>query len=137
MQGLQGLAGLPSMAPQIAQQTSAIGTTLGQGQIAAAQAQQTASQQGFGNIMGMGQLGLQAYSAFSDRRLKKNIKLVGDIKGIPWYTWTWNKVGGMLGLEGECQGTMADTAYQINKKCVTIRNGFLFVNYQTLGVLGG
>lgn len=61
MEGLRGLAQLPSLAPQIAQGTSGIGQTLAQGQVAAAQAQQVGRQQGFGNMMGLGGLGLEAY----------------------------------------------------------------------------
>ncbi len=56
--GLQGMAGLPSYAPQIAQSTAGIGQTLAQGQIGAAQAQQAGQQQGFGNLMGLGGLGV-------------------------------------------------------------------------------
>ena len=75
--GIQSLAMLPSSASQIAGMQAGIGQTLAQGDIAAAQAQQAGQQQGFNNMMGLGQLGLAAYSAFSDRRLKKNIKPQG------------------------------------------------------------
>ena len=56
-QGLQGLAGLPSLATNIAQQTSQIGATRAQGTIGAAQARQTG--------LGMGlETGLAAANLF-------------------------------------------------------------------------
>lgn len=136
LQGLQGLAMLPSGAGQIAQYTGQIGTTLGQGQIAAAQAQQAGQQQGFGNIMGLGQLGLSAYSSgmFSDRRLKKSIKYVGTVRGWNWYTWTWNVVAEKMGLVGNCQGCMADEVYAEEPEAVVMKDLFMWVCYPRLGV---
>ncbi len=63
--GLQSLAGLPSLAPAIAQQTSAIGQTYAQGQVGAAQSRQAGQQAEFGNILGAVNLGLSAYDMFS------------------------------------------------------------------------
>lgn len=134
LSGLQGLAGLPSYAPQIAQQTGAIGQTLGQGQVAAGQALQTGQQQQFGSLMGLGQLGLGAAYMFSDRRLKKNIKRIGEVKGIPWYRFTWNKIAEQLGLSGECQGTMAEIANDLIPESVVMKDGFMMVNYTKLGI---
>jgi hypothetical protein len=109
LQGLTGLSGLPSLATSIAQGTAGIGQTLSQGEIAAAQAKQAGSQQGIGNMAGLAQLGLQAYSTFSDRRLKKGIVPVGERNGHKWYTWTWNeKAGELFGLRGNSEGVIAD-----------------------------
>lgn len=137
LQGLQGLAGLPSLAPQIAGQIGQIGTTLGQGHIAAAQAQQMGGQQQFGNILGLGQLGLSAYQSgmFSDRRLKKNIKLIGEFKGWPWYSWDWGIVAKKMGLSGKTQGIMADEVYVKRPDCVVMKDFFMFVLYGKLGIL--
>lgn len=139
LRGLEGLAGVPSMAPTIAQQTSAIGTTLGQGQIAAAQAQQTGSQQGFGNIMGAGQLGLDAYGSgmFSDRRLKKNIKKIREWDGWNIYSWDWNVVAEKMGLTGKTIGVMADEVYFKQPEAVIIKNSFMFIKYDMIGILSG
>ena len=63
LMGLQGLAGLPSNANQIAGGISNVGATMGQGIVGAAQSQQTGQQQMWNNIMGIGQLGVSAYSA--------------------------------------------------------------------------
>ncbi len=121
MEGLQGLAGLPSLAPTIASQTSSIGQTLGQGQIAAANALQQGSQNQMGNMMGLGQLGLQAYGMFSDRRLKKNIKLIGTAKGFNIYSWAWNIVANKMGLTGKTVGCMADEVYIKQPDAVSIK----------------
>lgn len=135
LQGLQGLAGLPSNVSQIAAQTGAIGQTLAQGDIASAQAQQMQKQQSAGNIMGLGQLGLAAYGMFSDRRIKKNIKLIGKVNGYNFYTFKWNKIGKALGLDGETCGCMADEVFQKNPEAVSLKDGFMFVNYSAIGVL--
>ncbi len=136
LSGLQGLSGIGSNANTIAGLTSGIGTTLSQGQIAAAQAEQAASQQGFGNLLGLGQLGLSAYSSglFSDRRLKKNIKLIGQVKGWNWYRWDWNIVAQKMGLKGECQGCMADEVYAKIPDAVILKDLFLWVCYPKIGV---
>lgn len=131
LQGLHGLAALPSQASNIAQYTGQIGTTLGQGQIAAAQAQQAGQQQQFSNLLGLGTLGV---AMFSDRRLKKNIKLIGSIRGWPWYEWDWNIVAQKMGLNGKCQGIMADEVYARRPDCVIMKDLFMMVLYDGLGV---
>lgn len=125
--GLGGLAGLQSYAPQIASGTAGIGQTLAQGQVAAAQAKQAGSQQGFGNLMGLGQLGLQAYSAFSDPRLKSDISPAGTRNGYPWYTWTWNKAAEAVGLKGKGEGVMAT---EVEDWRLGEHNGYLTVNME-------
>jgi hypothetical protein len=53
MSGLQGLAGLPSLSPVIANQTSGIGQTLAQGIIGGANSQQAANGMGMSNALGI------------------------------------------------------------------------------------
>ncbi len=132
MTGLQGLGQLPSNANAIASGMAGIGDTLAQGQIAAGQAQQAGQQQSFGNVMGLAGLGLGAAAMFSDRRLKEDITLVGEVDGHKWYTWNWNELGNMIGLEGYCQGVMADEAHAKVPEAVTFKNGFLFVDYSKI-----
>lgn len=131
LQGLTGLAGLPSGASQIATQTAGIGQTLSQGQIAAAQAQQAGTQQGFGNLMGLGQLGI---AMFSDRRLKKNLEKIGEVNGHNWYMWDWNVVANKMGLDGKSEGVLADELVKTNPECIGIKDGFMFVDYTKLGI---
>lgn len=137
LQGLTGLAGLPSYAPQIAGQMAGIGQTLGQGQIAAAQAQQAGTQQGIGNLMGFAKLGLTGYEAFSDRRLKNNIEKIGELDGHNWYMWDWNIVANKMGLEGKAEGVLADELINTNPECIGILDGFMIVDYVKLGIFPG
>jgi len=127
IQGIQGMANLPSLAPAIASNITGIGTTLGQGVIGAEQSRQAGQQAGFGNMLGLGQLGLSAYSAFCDPRLKEGAACIGEIDGIRIYKWMWNKEAEDLGLVGEGTGPMADEIQRFFPERVTKRNGYLFV----------
>lgn len=137
LMGIQGLANLPTNENKIADTTSGIGNTLAQGQIASAQATQTGNQNALNNIMASTQLGISAYKAgmFSDRRLKTNIKKIGEIKGFNFYSFDWNHTGNMLGLRGSTYGCMADEVIKKVPEAVSLKNGFLFINYSTIGVL--
>jgi hypothetical protein len=130
--GLQGLSGLPSYAPQIAQGTAGIGQTLAQGITGSAQAIETGKQQQQENIMAAGQIGL---AMFSDRRLKNDIVEVGKQGAYKLYTWTWNKLAEGLGLKGSGYGVMADEVEKITPESVSIRDGYKIVDYQALGVM--
>lgn len=137
MQGLQGLAGIASQTPLIAQYTAGIGQTQAQGQVAAGQAMQQGYQNIGDNTMAAANLGIQAYSAgmFSDRRLKKNIKLITQIKGFNIYSWDWNIVAQKMGLTGKTIGCMAEEVFAIRPDAVSIKNLFMFVNYKNLQML--
>ena len=137
LSGLSGLAQLPSMAPQIASGITGIGTTQAAGVTAAAQAQQIAQQQQQANLMGLGQLGISLAGMFSDRRLKKDIKHIGEINGHKWYSFTWNGVAEKLGLSGNTYGCMADEVYEKAPGAVILKDGFMMVLYGTLGILEG
>ena len=145
LQGLAGLAGLPSNANQIAERTAGIGQTLGQGQIAAGQAQQVGIQQAMGNMLGVANLGITAYEAgmfsdtgmFSDRRLKNNIEKIGELNGHNWYMWDWNIVANKMGLEGKAEGVLADELVNTNPECIGILDGFMIVDYIKLGIFPG
>jgi hypothetical protein len=135
LMGLQGLAGLSTNENQIAQLISGIGGTLGQGQIAAAQSKQVGTQNMLNNLMGLGGLGVSAYNAgmFSDRRLKKNIKILGTIKGFNWCSFEWNSIAEKLGLHGKTYGIMADEVFETVPDAVILKDGFMFVLYDLLG----
>lgn len=129
--GLTGLAGLPSNANQIASSTAGIGQTLGQGQIAAAQANQQSSQNSFGNLLGLASL---AVSMFSDRRLKNNLEKIGEVNGHNWYKWDWNIVAQKMGLKGQSEGVLADEIVKTDPDCITFIGPWLAVNYTKLGI---
>ena len=123
--GLQGLANLPSNVNQIAQNIQGLGETTAQGRIAAANARQ----QGMGNIFSGIMSGL---AAFSDPRLKKNIKVIGKFKGFDWCNWDWNEEAGKLGLKGRGVGLMADEIAKTHPEFTGKSNGYLVVHYDKL-----
>jgi len=129
--GLQSMAGLPSNANQIASMTAGIGQTLGQGQIAAAQNQQAGNQAGFGNMMGLANLGMQAYGMFSDERLKDNLVKVSETSHpmISKYSWTWNDDAKGLGMSGDDSGYVAQEIEKVWPELVTTHSsGYKMIN---------
>jgi hypothetical protein len=124
LEGIRGMAQLPSMAPEIAQGISGIGTTLGQGQIAKAQAQQA----------GMGMALTAGAAAFSDSRLKINVVAKGKRNGHEWFSWDWNRRANKLGLEGKGEGVIADKVEKYMPEAIQIHHGFKTVDYDMLGV---
>jgi hypothetical protein len=100
------------------------------GQVGAANAQQQAIQ----NLVSGG---ATIAGAFSDKRLKTNIKKVGETSGYNIYTWTWNKIAESLGLSGDSRGVLANEVILTNPEAVSDKDGFLRVNYQMIGVPHG
>lgn len=136
--GAQTLSqGQISAAEAIANANNAGATALSQGQIAAANNKAQGSQNQTNNMMGLAGLGMQAFSTFSDRRLKSNIEYTGDEKGIRKYKWSWNELANKLGLHGESFGVMADEVEEDHPEAVSIQDGYLIVDYQSLGVSHG
>lgn len=89
----------------------------------AGQAQQA---QGMNNILGLGNLGLAAFTAFSDRRLKSNIVRTGTHPlGIGLYEYD---------IFGERQrGVMADEVEAVLPSAVSTHpSGFKMVDYSQL-----
>ena len=135
LSGVQGLAGLDGNQNAIADLTSAVGATRGQGQIAAGQARQQGVQNSMDNMMGVAGLGLQGYGAYmaSDIRLKTDIKFQEVRNGLPWYTWEWNEAGEGIGLTGSSEGVLAHQVYEVFPEAVSVKDGFIAVNYEKLG----
>lgn len=124
LEGIRGMAQLPSMAPQIAQGISGIGRTLGQGQVAAGQAEQ--------DVTGMLLSG--AAAAFSDSRLKINVVAKGKRNGHEWFSWEWNRRANKLGLDGKGEGVIADKVEKYLPEAIKIHQGYKTVDYDMLGV---
>jgi hypothetical protein len=137
--GLKGFAGMRDPSESIYQKTVAPAYTRGEGEIAAATARQAGQQQGWENLIGLGNLALSAYDSgmFSDRRLKQNIKLIGTEKGHNIYSWEWNSIANKLGLIGKTIGCLAEEVYSKNKKDVVMKDGWMFVLYKNLGIIPG
>ena len=67
--------------------------------------------------------------AFSDRRLKRDIKLVDIINGYKVYTYKY------IWSNQEFKGVMAQDLLETNKDAVTMnKNGYYMVDYSKLGV---
>lgn len=126
--GIQNLAGLPSNANQIASLIQGIGTTQAQGITGAAAAGAQSQQQGFSNLLGLAGTGIAAYGAFSDPRLKENIKHIETIDGIRYYSWTWNDIAKeKFGLEGTDEGVLTSD----HPDCVIMHDsGYMMVDYK-------
>lgn len=137
--GLKGFAGMKDPSESIYQKTVAPAYTRGEGEIAAATAQQQGQQQGWENLIGMGNLALSAYDSgmFSDRRLKKNIKLIGIEKGFNIYSWTWNIVANKMGMIGNTIGCMAEEVFAKRPDAVVIKDLFMFVQYGKIDIIPG
>lgn len=127
LEGLGGLAGLRTLAPQIAGQMSSIGQTIGQGITAENLAGRQKNQQIVGDVAS-----LAGMFAMSDQRLKENIKLIGKRNGFNWYRWGWNNAARSLGLSGTDEGVIAQEVQQIKPEAVAVINGYLAVNYAAL-----
>ncbi|MCH9646354.1 MAG: tail fiber domain-containing protein [Proteobacteria bacterium] len=122
LSGLSGLAGLNLNTNAIANQTSNIGSTVAQGMIGTEQSRQA----GINNLI---DTGTALYAAFSDVRLKENIKPVGKENGINLYSWDWNdKAEKELGLTGEAYGVMAHEL-PLDKLILDEKTGYLLVKY--------
>lgn len=127
LSGIQGMAQIPSNANQIASSISGIGQTQAQGITAGAQAMQQAQQNGMNNMLGLGNMGLAAFTAFCDPRLKSNPVKIGVVDGVQIYEWDWNEEAANLGLYGKGQGPMADEIKRFWPERVIQRDGYLFV----------
>jgi hypothetical protein len=89
------------------------------------------SQQGL-DVGGLMQGGAALYTAFSDRRLKKNIELVGrdERTMLPLYEFEYKDGDGRVFL-----GVMADDVQKVYPDMVVVMpNGFMAVNYAGLGI---
>jgi len=110
-------------------------TDIGAAQAAGGVGAANAMQQGSQNLLS---LAGTAAAIFSDKRLKENIKSTGTENGHKTYSWDWNELAGKLfGLVGCSFGVMADEIQITRPEAVSIRDGFMVVNYGMLEVNHG
>jgi hypothetical protein len=124
LEGIRGMAQLPTMAPEIAQGMAGVGQTYAQGQIARGRATQE----------GMGMAINAAAAAFSDQRLKSNVVAKGKRNGHEWFAWDWNRLAKKLGLEGKGEGVIADKVEKYLPEAVKVHQGYKTVDYDMLEV---
>lgn len=70
-----------------------------------------------------------AYSGFSDRRLKDDIRKIDSFGPLSVYHWRWNEDAEAIGLKGEDVGFMADEVEKVLPESVAMRDGYKTVNY--------
>ena len=131
LQGLTGLAGISGNENAIAGLTAGIGKTRAQGLTGAAQAKVDGTQAGIDTILGIGSM---AATAFSDIRLKDDIRFLAVVEGFNVYGWTWNDLASKLGLEGECSGVLAHEVHETHPEATTEKSGYIQVDYGKLAL---
>ncbi|MBY8123062.1 tail fiber domain-containing protein [Vibrio fluvialis] len=123
--GLQGSQGLGSFGGDTLSGMTGTMSGIGTGALNSAAMQQ---QNKAGLLSAAGGL----LAAFSDIRLKKNIKATGEYtdRGNEIYTWDWNEKAEKLGLVGSSRGVIADHAEQVTPGAVsTDKSGYKVVDY--------
>ena len=76
-----------------------------------------------------------AIGAISDKRLKTNIKKLGSVNGINIYSWTWNKLAKLMGIDLNnpvTTGVMAQEVMHFPGAVNLNNDGFYSVNYKIL-----
>jgi len=93
----------------------------------------TTGSAGFGNLVGT--LGGAAISKYSDRRMKKDIQLIGQLdSGLNIYSFEYRDEFKDIAGEGKQIGVMADEVEQLIPHAVTVMpNGYKAVNYGLVG----
>ncbi len=107
-------------------------TSIGAAQAGGVVGQANAQNQAMQNLL---QLGLTAGSFFSDRRLKANIRKVGEQNGFNIYSWVWNRRARKeLGLKGVGYGVIAQEVEKVKPEAVKTFGGWKTVDYDEIGV---
>ena len=74
----------------------------------------------------------------SDPKLKTNKKRIGARKGFTIWSWDWNEVAQkVFGLTGSSVGVMADEVKEKMPEAVLMRDGYMTVDYEMIGVPHG
>lgn len=96
--------------------------------------QQTPGTSMFNSILGAGQAAGSIYSAFSDVRLKKNIKFDTETDdGIKLYTWDWTDEAYDLVGNQSTYGVLAQEVIKTHPEAVSVDDsGYLKVDYSKL-----
>ncbi|CAH0528413.1 hypothetical protein CTH30272_02097 [Allocatenococcus thiocycli] len=138
-QGMQGSQSLGSFGGNVLSGMSGTLSGIGSNTLNAAAANQesnTALLSAGAGILAAGASGGTSgsglFAAFSDIRLKKNIKATGEFtrRGNEIYTWDWNDKAEKLGLVGSGRGVIADHAESVTPEAVSKdKSGYKVVDY--------
>ena len=92
------------------------------------------SRPGFSQILGTAASLGQAFGAFSDKRLKKNVTPLAQVNGVNYYTWEWNDEAKAIGAgDMPRSGVIADELQKIHPDLVFRGDdGYLRVDYAGL-----
>ena len=118
------------------QQLGALSAAAGGAQIPMSSSTTQSSRPGFAGILGAvgaaGQ-GIAALGALSDRRLKRNIRKVGQRGDVTFYQWEWNELGQKLAPGHPTEGVIADELERVHPDFVAVGpHGFKMVDYAGL-----
>ena len=105
------------------------------GAISGAPIPSSTSQSSSPGLLDVATTGALLFSAFSDRRLKKDIKKVGELdNGLNVYTWKWNEEGKKLASNNQPEiGVIAQEVQEVIPEAVVKgSHGYLTVNYGAL-----
>lgn len=115
-------------AAQVGAGSSELLTGIGNAQAAGGIAAANAQAQGAQNVAG---LGIAALAAFSDVRLKEDIKVIGSHNGHDVISWSWNSKASDIGLTGGGTGHRAQDIQKTHPHLAYENNGILMINYCT------
>lgn len=76
----------------------------------------------------------QAIAAFgSDRRLKRNVRKIGERDGVNFYRWEWNELGQQIAPNDPTEGVIAQELAEVHPDLVhSGQDGYLRVDYAGL-----
>lgn len=83
-------------------------------------------------------LAMTALSFMSDPRLKEDKVIIGEQNGFKIWAWNWNeKAKELFGLIGQATGVMADEVKEKRPEAIVMRDGYMTVDYNMIGVTHG
>lgn len=119
----------------LASQVSPLLTGIGNAQAAGIVGPVQAENQFTTGLLGLGgTLGGAAVMKYSDVRLKRNVKPLGERNGHKWYSWEWNSKAADLGLFGTQEGVLAQEVEEYMPEAIHTLQGYKTVDYTMLGI---
>lgn len=125
--GLSAASGLGSLGVQTGANVGATLQNQGAAQASGILGAQQADASLFNTAAGLA----SAFGSFSDKRLKNNIRKIGELEsGLGWYSWEWNEKGKELSGCSYGEGVIAQEVQEKFPDAVHERDGYLAVDYE-------